>query len=148
VTDSPATRQGTTWTEWVGVGAGIAALVVSFLPWYRVTDELVGPQEAMRLPIRFTVWELNFLAWFPIVLLAAVSVLVLWQRFGRPVQMLTSLWLTLTVLAIVMILLRWVTVPAGIVAGYGLYLGLIVTVVSGLAGFLAFRGQERAAPAA
>jgi hypothetical protein len=140
------TRQGISWLEWVGMGAGIAALVVSFLPWYRVVNELVAAQEAMRLPTSFSVWELNFLAWFPIVLLLAVSVLILWQRYGRPVQMLTSLWLTLAVLALVMILLRWITVPASIVPGYGLYLGLIATLVSGVAGFLAFRRQERANP--
>jgi hypothetical protein len=148
VTDSPATRQGTTWTEWLGVAAGVIALVVSFLPWYRLTADLVPQAEAQGLPTWFTVWEANFLAWFPVILLLAVTVLLLWQRFGKPVQMVSSLWLTLAMLAVLMILLRWITLPEGLRSGYGLYLGLIAGVLSGIAGFLAFRGQERAAPAA
>lgn len=134
--------------EWVGVAAGIVALVVSFLPWYRLTADLVPQAEAQGKPTWVTVWAGNFLAWFPVVLLLAVAVLLLWQRFGKPVQMLSSLWLTLTLLAVVMILLRWITLQEGLRSGYGLYLGLIAGVLSGVAGFLAFRGEERATPAA
>ncbi|MBP2321084.1 magnesium-transporting ATPase (P-type) [Kibdelosporangium banguiense] len=144
MTDTPAIQNRATWLDWVGVGAGIAALLASFLPWYRVAESLVGQAEAAGQQTWITVWEGNFLAWFPIVLLMAVSVLLVWQRFGKPVQMVTSLWLTLALLAVVMILLRWITLPEGIRSGFGLYLGLIVAVCSVVAGFLAFRGQERA----
>jgi hypothetical protein len=148
VTDSPATRQGITWMEWIGGGAGIVALVVSFLPWYRLTADRVPQAEAEGKPTWVTVWAGNFLAWFPVVLLLAVTVLLLWQRLGRPVQMISSLWLTLTMLAVVMILLRWITLQEGLRSGYGLYLGLIAGVLSGIAGFLAFRGEQRAAAGA
>jgi hypothetical protein len=140
------TRQGISWLGWVGVGAGIVALVVSFLPWYRLTVDLVPQAEAQGLATQVTVWAGNFLAWFPVVLLVAVTVLLLWQRFGKPVPMVPSLWLTLALLAVVMILMRWITLQEGLRSGYGLYLGLIAGVVSGIAGFLAFRGQERANP--
>lgn len=144
MTDSPATRQGTTWMEWLGVGAGVLALVVSFMPWYRSADGLAGALRAQGVRPWLSVWQANFLAWFPVVLLVAVSVLLLWQRFGRPLQMLTSLWLTLAVLAVVMILLRWITLPTGVQSGFGLYLGLAAAVASAAAAFLAFRGQARA----
>lgn len=143
MTDSPAGRNRITWLDWLGVGAGIVALVVSFLPWYRLVDTLEQQSAAVGAATWITVWQGNFLAWFPIVLLMAVSVLILWQRFGKPVQLMSSLWLTLAILAIVMILLRWVTLPATIRSDYGLYLGLIAALVSGGAGFLAFRGQAR-----
>jgi hypothetical protein len=146
VTDSPATRQGITWMEWLGVAAGVVALVVSFLPWYRLSAPLERQAESQGAQTWITVWQGNFLAWFPVVLLLAACVLILWQRFGKPLQMLSSLWLTLAALAVAMILLRWITAPDGIRSGYGLYLGLIAAVVSGVAGFLAFRGTARANP--
>ncbi|MCE7008955.1 hypothetical protein LWC34_40010 [Kibdelosporangium philippinense] len=136
----PATRDRITWLEWIGVAAGAAALVVSFLPWYRAEGDQ-GTQ--LWIPV----WEANFLAWFPVVLLMAISVLLLWQRFGKPVQMLSSLWLTLAVLAVVMILLRWITLPAPIASDFGLYLGLIVAAGSALTAFLAFRRDQDAARA-
>lgn len=143
MSDVPATRAQTSWLDWIGVAAGVLALVVSFLPWYQLAEPVAAVARGQGRTTWIAVWEGNFLAWFPIVLLMAVSVLLLWQRFGKPVQMLSSLWLTLTVLAVVMILLRWITVPAGLASGFGLYLGLIVAVGSGVAGFLAFRRQQQ-----
>ncbi|MFC0114714.1 hypothetical protein [Kibdelosporangium aridum] len=140
--DVPATRARITWLEWIGVAAGIVALVVSFLPWYRASDAVAAELREQGAPTWLPVWEGNFLAWFPVVLLLAVSVLLLWQRFGKPVQMLSSLWLTLAVLAVVMILLRWITLPMSVGSGFGLYLGLIVAVGSGLTAFLAFRRDQ------
>nr|WP_157528597.1 hypothetical protein [Kibdelosporangium sp. MJ126-NF4] len=145
MTDVPATPDRITWLEWVGVGAGVAAVVVSFLPWFRAPDSRVAQLREQGVDTWIPVWQGNFLAWFPTVLLLAVSVLLLWQRFGKPVQMLSSLWVTLAVLALVMILLRWVTLPSAIVGGIGLYLGIVVAVGSGLAGFAAFRRQQRGA---
>ncbi|CAM3945237.1 hypothetical protein KIPE111705_32815 [Kibdelosporangium persicum] len=145
--DVPATRHRITWLEWIGVAAGIIGLVVSFLPWFRATEPVAVGLRAQGAPTWIPVWEGNFLAWFPVVLLLAVSVLLLWQRFGRPVRMTSSLWLTLGMLAVVMIVLRWITLPASVVSGFGLYLGLMVAAGSGAAAFLAFRREQRAMPA-
>ncbi|MEV4310847.1 hypothetical protein [Actinocrispum sp. NPDC049592] len=148
MTDKPATRHRFTLVEWIGVDAGIVALVASFLPWYRLADNLVG-RAAPGAPTSTTAWQMNFLGWFPVVALLAVSVLIMAQLFGRQIQMLTSLWMTLAVLGVVMILLRWITVPKSggepaLVAGFGLYLGLGAAIVSLVTGFLAFRGSQRA----
>ncbi|ALG06110.1 hypothetical protein [Kibdelosporangium phytohabitans] len=140
--DVPAKHDRITWQEWVGVGAGIAAVVVSFLPWFRLAEPTAAELRAQGSATWIPVWQGNFLAWFPTVLLLAVSVLLLWQRFGKPVQMLSALWLTLAMLALVMILLRWVTLPTTIASGFGLYLGILMAVGSGAAAFLAFREQQ------
>jgi hypothetical protein len=148
-------RHRITLLEWAGMGGAALALVSSFLPWYVLTGTFADQQRVMGFPTWTTVWRTNFLGWFPIVLLVAVGVFILGQRFGKQVPILASLWLTLAVLSVVMILLRWITVPdatersgqgpeyARLSAGFGLYIGLLAALITGATGFLAFRAEQK-----
>jgi hypothetical protein len=159
VTDTPATQHRITPLEWVGVGAGVLALVASFLPWYTLSGTITQDQRLLGQRTWLTAWGTNFLGWFPVVLLVAVGVLIVAKRFGRAVPILASLWMTLAVLAVVMILLRWITVPdasritgrgadyATFHGGFGLYAGLAAGVVSVVTGFLSFRSTQHQKPA-
>ncbi|MET0135655.1 MAG: hypothetical protein ABW215_18910 [Kibdelosporangium sp.] len=155
MTETPAVKHRITPLEWIGVGAGGVAVVASFMPWYTLSGTLVDEQRNLGLRTSLSAWGAYFLGWFPIVLLVAVAVLIVGQMFSRRLPMLASLWLTLALLATVMILLRWITVPdateftgrgedyAQFHAGFGLYLGLAAAVVSGVGGFLTFRVHQR-----
>jgi hypothetical protein len=155
VTDTPATKHRITLLEWVGVGAGALALVASFLPWYTLSGTITEDRRLLNLRTWLTAWGTGFLGWFPTVLLMSVAVLIIGQRFGKAVPILASLWMTLSLLAVVMILLRWITVPdAGALsgrgpdyatfhAGFGLYLGLLAAIIASAIGFLAFRANAK-----
>jgi hypothetical protein len=155
VTDTPAVRHRISALEWVGVGAGVLALVASFLPWYTLSGSITQDRQVLGLRSWLSAWGTNFLGWFPTVLLVAVAVLIVGQRFGRAVPILSSLWLTLALLAVIMILLRWITVPdagaltgrgedyAAFHGGIGLYLGLLAALVSVVTGFMSFRGMQK-----
>lgn len=142
MTDTPAVKHRMSPLEWTGVAAGVVALVASFLPWFTVTGELLDERRSLGLQTYLTAWGTNFLGWFPAVLLAAVSVLIISQLVGKTAPILVSLWVTLAFLATVMILLRWITVPEAIYAGLGLYLGLAAALVSGIAGLVVFRSRQ------
>lgn len=152
MTDMPATQHRITLLEWVGIAAGVLALVASFLPWYQLSSSLAERVRVTGASTWTSVWKMNFLGWFPIVLLVAVAVLIGAQQFGKRLQILASLWMTLAVLAVVMIVLRWITVPksgsdAALVAGFGLYVGLGAGIVSVVTGFLSFRATQHETPA-
>jgi magnesium-transporting ATPase (P-type) len=137
--------------EWVGVGAGVLAAIASFLPWFSATGTFADQQRANGFRSWLTAWGSYFIGWFPIVLLLAVAVFIVGQRFSKTAPLLPSLWLTLAVLAMVMILLRWISArstnePPEVLTwhtGWGLYLGLISAGVSAVAAFLAFRSSHR-----
>jgi hypothetical protein len=151
----PPVKHQTTLNEWVGVGAGTVALVASFLPWYTLSGTFADQQKALGLRTWLTAWGTGFLGWFPTVLLVAVAGLVISQRFAKSLRALAPLWLTLAVVALAMILLRWITVPdaskltglnaeyAAFHAGFGLYVGLVAALVSGVTGFLEFRATQK-----
>jgi hypothetical protein len=130
--------------EWAGIGAGALAFIASFFPWYSITfagSELAG---AFGIATSLTAWSF-FLAWFSVLLLMAAAVLVLLPHFGTQVPNLSLIWLGLSAAAVLFIFLRWVTFPsasgfggsAG--AGFGLFVGLVLAVASGVAAFLNYR---------
>lgn len=128
--------------DWVVVGAGGAAFIDSFLPWYRVTT-VFGLGSAS-----LSAWGIGFAAWFSVLLLAAAAGLLVTRAFGTeiplpvPVPVAT---LGAAALAVLLILLRWLTLPRSDViaasagAGFGLYLGLLLAIASGVASYLTFR---------
>jgi hypothetical protein len=155
VTDTPATRHKITLLEWVGVGAGALALIASFLPWYDLSGTFADQQRALGFPTWTSAWRVGFLGWFPVMLLVIVGLLIAVQLMGKQVSILPPLWITLALLAVVMILLRWITVPdagqatgrgpdyATLTAGFGLFMGLLAAFVSAVAGFLSFRSTHK-----
>ncbi|MGW5052154.1 hypothetical protein [Actinokineospora sp. NPDC004072] len=121
--------------EWAGIGAGAAAFLFSFFPW--VSIELFGASAS------FSAWNSAFIAWFPVLLLIGSAVIVLLPHLGTAVPNRTVLWLSLSGLAVLLILLRWITLDAMIGAGIGLFLGLLAALVSAGATFLSYKAANR-----
>jgi hypothetical protein len=134
--------------EWAGIGAGLLAFIVSFFPWYSVS--VAGFGESI------SAWNTGIGAWLPVLMLMASAVLILLPHFGVQVARVTLIWLALAAASVVIILLRWLTLPddgglgdvGGLLgedagfesgAGFGLIVGLVVAAASGVAAFLAFR---------
>ena len=139
--------------EWAGIGAGALAFIVSFFPWYSISfgsSELAG----FGIDTSVSAWNAGFGAWFACLLLLAAGVVVALPHFGTQVPNLAMIWLGLSAAALVIIILRWVTFPsasgfggsAG--AGFGLFVGLAVALVSGIAAFLSYRSSSARTTAA
>jgi hypothetical protein len=133
--------------EWAGIGAGALAFIVSFFPWYSVSfggSELAG----FGIDTSLSAWNAGFLAWFSMILLLASGVLVILPHFGTQVPNLAMIWLGLSALSLLFVVLRWLTFPsasgfgASAGAGFGLFVGLVLAVVSGVAAFLSFRASS------
>lgn len=139
--------------EWAGVGAGVLAFFASLFPWYSIDFQGFGGGS-------LSAWNSGFIAWFPMILLIVAAGLVIAPHFGRRVERLPLIWLSLAGVATVLVLLRWITLPddgglgdfglgdSGIDsgAGFGLILGLIVAIVSTVAAGLTFRAAPKTAP--
>lgn len=136
--------------HWVGVIAGVLALVVSVLRWYSVTGPFADQVARSGLPTGRTAWGAGVTAWLPMLLLAFAAAIVLSPRFGLKVPLTSVLWLVFALAAVVLVIIRWVTIvpddlPNGVDAGpgFGLYLGLVVAVASLVGALLAFRTWKR-----
>jgi hypothetical protein len=140
--------------EWVGIGAGLLALIVSFFPWYSASASVAGIEASESN----TAWSTGIGAWLPVLMLLATAVLVALPHIGVAVSNLALIWLGLSAGAAVIILLRWLTLPddgglsqvglslenvdidAG--AGFGLIVGLILAVASAVVAFLSYRSAS------
>lgn len=140
--------------EWAGIGAGLAAFIFSFLPWYSVDVAGFGGGS-------LTAWGTGFFALMSVLLLMAAAGVVLAPHFGVQVARLPLIWLSLAGVAVLFILLQWLILPddggigefgllgdSGIEsgAGFGLILGLIAALASGVGAFLTFRAAPKMAP--
>jgi fucose 4-O-acetylase-like acetyltransferase len=138
--------------EWIGLGAGLLAFVASFLPWFTVSFS--GPITVLD-GYWASAWSLGFAAWFPVLLLVAGAGLLLAQHLGAEVPKPRTGWplilLGVAVIALVIILLRWLTLPGasdfggegGVSygAGFGLYVGIVAAILFGLSQYLVFRSS-------
>ena len=142
--------------EWAGIGAGLAAFIFSFLPWYSVDVAGFGGGS-------LSAWGTGFFALMSVLLLMAAAGLVLAPHFGVQVARLPLIWLSLSGVAVLFILLQWLILPddggigdfsllgdSGIEsgAGFGLILGLIAALASAGGAFMAFRAAPKHAPGA
>ncbi|WP_459718401.1 hypothetical protein [Actinophytocola sp. KF-1] len=134
--------------EWAGIGAGLAAFIFSFFPWASVDLGDGGMLGAMGIDTSVSAWGAAFLGWFPILLLMAAAVVVLLPHFGVEVPRRSLNWLILAGVATLLILLRLLTLGEFVSPGFGLFLGLIAAIVSGVAAFLLYRAEPKAAPGA
>ncbi len=137
--------------EWAGIGAGALAFITSFLPWYTVSFDFGG---ALGFSNSGSVNAWNFFGgWFPMLLLIGAGVLVLLPHLGTQVPNLALIWMAVAAAAFVIIILRWVTFPSGDApgvsagAGFGLFVGLVIALGSGVAGFLTYRSSSSRAAA-
>ena len=154
--------------DWVVIVAAVVAYISSLLPWYQASITVLG---ITRPLVRNNAWHEGFGAWFSVVLLIAAGVLVLGSAIGGRIRLPASralITLTLSVLAFVTIVVRWVTLPdagdgldrisigdlgefdlgqtftvsGG--AGSGLYLGLISAIAAVAASAITFRESSDA----
>jgi hypothetical protein len=138
--------------DWLSAGAGVVAFVASFLPWYTV--ELDGGGSGRRASYSASGWDVGIGGWLPVLLLMTVAGVIVARALGVtvPAQVRPHLGLGLVAVpaaATAVILLRWLTFPGGedalgsAGAGFGLYVGLLTAVVSGVGAARAFNAGPR-----
>lgn len=122
--------------EWLGIGAGGAAFINSFLPWFSFGDGAFS--------VSVSGWNSGFLAFASVLMLIAVAVIILLPKFGVQVQQVTLIWLGLAAVAFLFTLLRWLTHPSGFGAGpsIGVFIGLIIAVASAAGAFLTLKQTQ------
>ncbi len=149
-----------TWREWLGLAAGLLALVALFLPWTTLTASRPEIEDALTaLPaddVTRDAWHAGFLAWAPLFLLFLPGLAVV--LFGRVDAVrragLPHLWLMAALGALLLMVLGWVILDwqfdadqrgifaaAGIEIGTGpgRHLGLLAAVVSAGVAFVDVR---------
>jgi hypothetical protein len=135
--------------EWAGIGAGVLAFIFSFFTWVSASVEGLEGLGLSGSVSSGSAWDAGFLAWFSVLLLVAAAVVVALPHFGTQVPNRAMIWLILSGLAVVFIVLRWLTYSSNDAfgvsfgAGFGTYIGLLLAVVSGVAAFLTFRASSR-----
>jgi hypothetical protein len=135
-------------TERILAIVGVLAFVDSFLNWYSVTFKgfsVAGVTESGET-ISGNAWNVGFWAWFPMLLLLAVGIVVALPAFGQSVSIRGGYAAlgSATLLATIIVLIRWLTYPtasnlygsAG--ADFGTYIGLILAVVATVFAYLGF----------
>src|ERR1700754_370737 len=128
--------------EWAGIGAGLLAFIVSFFPWVTVDfGGEIADITGIDTSVSGRAWDAGFLGWFSVLLLVAAAVIVLLPHFGVAVQQRSMIWMILGGVAFLFILLRWLTYDSVIDPGWGLFVGLVLALVSAVSGFLAFRAS-------
>lgn len=141
--------------EWAGIGAGVLALLASFFPWWSASVSGL-----INTSFSASAWSVGIGGWLPVLMLVAAAVLLLLPHFGVQVQRLPMIWLILAGASVLIIVLRWLTMPSdsgfgvlasdgGFEAGtaFGLFVGLIAAIVSTVGAGLAFRSVPRSATA-
>lgn len=155
--------------QWLGIGAGVLAFVNTFLPWFSASAAgaigaaMSGSANAWEEPA-------SFLAWFTMLLLVVAGAIAALPLFGVQIPQQPLVWLGLAGLSFVLVIVKWIDLPGvsdifeeqGITptdaqleqaekavdmgAGFGLYLGLILAIVS-LAGAVLTFQASKATPA-
>lgn len=145
------------WREWVGLGAGLVAVAVLFLPWTTLSATRPDVEEALReLPagdVARNAWTTGFLAWFPpvLLLLTGIVMVLFGQNRTARISGLPQLWLIATVVSVVLLVFGWLAIGhefdentigllndggISIGAGTGRYLALTAGVTSLVAAVL------------
>ncbi len=116
-------------TAWVLMACGVVAFIDTFLPWASVG--------VLGASITGSAWTVGFWAWFPMILLLAVGAAAFLPGIGvRGVPDLPVVALGVGALALIIVLIRWVTYPSIVGAGIGLIIGLLLAAVVGVAAYM------------
>lgn len=97
--------------EWIGILAGLGALVISFFPWQRVTGQFAELVGQIGFRTTSTAWSSGLVAWLAVLALVLAAVLLTTRPFGVRVPGLSVIWLLLAVTSVVLVIIRWVTLP-------------------------------------
>jgi hypothetical protein len=137
--------------DWGVMGGGLLVLISSFLAWYGYDSK----SSFGHFSASIGGWSAGFFAWFGILLCIAAAVIVALRVFSGPSINLpvtpALLALGLSGLAVLLFLLRWLTLPSGSGGGFGssfkygarigLFLALIGAIAQAVFAFLAFRAS-------
>ncbi|SER58008.1 hypothetical protein [Actinokineospora terrae] len=143
--------------EWAGIGAGALAFIFSFFSWYSVSYNGPSGLGFAGFDQSASAWSLGIGGWLPVLLLVAAAVILVLPHVGTAVPNLVTIWLGLAAAAVVILLIRWLTLPSAssyglddsgisVGAGFGLYLGLVAAIVSAVAAGLAFTNSRKTVP--
>lgn len=135
-------------SDWIAVGTGALAFVVSFLPWYSVsyTSGSFGVSRSFSA----SAWDSGFAAWFPMLMLLLLAGLVVLRHVGLRLSAQAAGAVRIVLMAVpavaaVLVLLRWLTFPGGsdefgsAGAGFGLFVGLLTALGGCVGSWLVFR---------
>ncbi|MEV6902860.1 hypothetical protein [Amycolatopsis sp. NPDC051372] len=154
-----------TWREWLGLGAGLLALVAVFLPWTVLTADTATAdvRDAFNsLPhddVVRSAWHSDFFSWFPPLVLVLVGLVVVFFGQVRKVRVsgLPHLWLVAGLAALLLMVIGWTTLDwvfdsdqrafletAGVMInpGVGRYVALLAVLVSIAASILDIRAAR------
>lgn len=130
---------------------GVLAFIDSFLPWYSVTVKAVAVDGFGGGSYGGSTngWSSGFAAWFPLLLLLAIGIVVVLPAFEQKINLPGGYALIgiLALVATILVLLRWLTYPSvpsdgldGVSAGasFGTYIGLVLGIVATVFAYLSF----------
>jgi hypothetical protein len=154
--NSPLTQAKRQWStltmpDRLGAVAGFVAFVAGFLPWYTVSFHMDGfPGGSSHSA---SGWSVSFGGWFPTLLMTLLAVAIVVRSAGvvLPPQADMVLRLGQVVvppLAVVIILIRWLSYPGGSSefasagAGFGLFIGLAAALAGCAGAVLVFRASK------
>jgi hypothetical protein len=129
---------------------GLLAIIVSLFPWFGITGSAADELKKLGYKTSSTAWGSGFGAWFPMLLLFLLGVMVVLAALDvikQPPLMLAFIEAAAALLATVVVLLRWVTYPSasGVGGGYGAlwgtYVGVVIAVAVTVFGYLDFAGK-------
>jgi hypothetical protein len=131
---------------------GLLAFIDSFLPWYSVSVKAAAVEgfSGASYSGSTNAWSSGFAAWFSLLLLLAIGIVVALPAFEQKINLPGGFALIgiLALVATVLILLRWLTYPSvptdgldvGVSAGagFGTYVGLVLGIVGVVFAYLSF----------
>jgi hypothetical protein len=153
--------------EWLGLGAGLLAVVSLFLPWSTLSANASDVESALRTlspdDVVRDAFKSAFLAWIPPILLLLVGIAVVLFGQIRKVREsgLPQLWLIAAAAILLLMVISWSLITlqfdsdqrgifdaGGIVirGSYGRYLGMAAAVVSVVTAFLDARATRVTRP--
>ena len=129
------------------VAGGVLVLIDSFFAWYGLSGKESSELKAMGYKTSVTAWGAGFGAWFSVLLLIAVAAVTVLAAMG--ILKLAPLMVGFvqaagSVLAVVVVLLRWMTYQSASGGGssvgalFGTYIGVVLAIVIAVFAYLDF----------
>jgi hypothetical protein len=137
-------------TERVLAVVGLLAFIDTFLPWWSVSAKgSIAALAGSGASANGNAWDIGFWAWFPMVLLLAVGVLVALPAFGRAVVIRGgyAAFGAVALLSTIILLILWLTyspIPSELSAyvdssaSFGTYLAVVLAIVATAFSYLGF----------
>ena len=137
-------------TERVFAIVGLLAFINTFLPWWSVSAKgSIAALAGTDASASGNAWDIGFWAWFPMLLLLVLGILVALPAFGRTVVIRGgyAAFGAVSLLATIIVLILWLTyspVPSELSAyvdssaSFGTYLALVLGIVATVFAYLAF----------